>query len=70
MNISEFVEMPARKLADVSKVRESTLSKYFNGHRNPNYSSIVDMAKKLNMKPEDVLKGIRIRREKKKTFLI
>ena len=68
MKISEFVEMPARKLACISKVRESTLSKYFNGHRDPNFSSISDMATNLNMSEEDVIKGIRLRREKKKIF--
>jgi transcriptional regulator with XRE-family HTH domain len=66
MKVSEFVDMPARLIADVSEVRESTLSKYFNGHRDPNFSSISEMAKNLNMTPEDVIKGIRLRREKKK----
>jgi transcriptional regulator with XRE-family HTH domain len=66
MKVSDFVDMPAKAIADVSQVRESTLSKYFNGHRDPNYSSISEMAKNLNMTPEDVIKGIRLRREKKK----
>ena len=66
MRVSEFVEMPARQLAEVSKVRESTLSKYFNGHRDPNYSSVAEMATNLNMTVEEVMKGIRLRREKKK----
>jgi transcriptional regulator with XRE-family HTH domain len=65
MKVSEFVEMLARTLADISEVRESTLSKYFNGHRDPNYSTISEMAINLNMTVEDVIKGIRLRREKK-----
>ena len=68
MELYEFVEMLARQLADISEVRESTLSKYFNGHRDPNYSSISEMATKLNMTEEDVFKGIRLRREKKKNL--
>ncbi len=66
MRVSEFVEMPARQLAEFSKVRETTLSKYFNGHRDPNYSSVSEMATNLNMTVEEVMKGIRLRREKKK----
>lgn len=66
MNLSKFVEMPARELADALGIAETTLSKYFNGHRDPNYSSISDMATKLNMSEEDIYKGIRLRREKKK----
>lgn len=65
MKVSDFVDMPAKVISDVSQVRESTLSKYFNGHRDPNYSSIYEMAKNLNMTPEEVLNGIRLRREKK-----
>ncbi len=65
MKISEFISIPACKLAVNSKVRESTLSKYFNGHRDPSYSSIAEMARNLNMQPEDVIKAIRLRREKK-----
>jgi hypothetical protein len=65
MKVSEFVDLPACKLAVYSKVRESTLSKYFNGHRDPGYSSIVQMGKNLQMQPEEVIAGIRLRREKK-----
>jgi transcriptional regulator with XRE-family HTH domain len=65
MKVSEFVDLPACKLAMYSKVRESTLSKYFNGHRDPNYSSIVQMAENLKMQPEEVIAAIRLRREKK-----
>ena len=68
MKVSEFVELPARKLSELSKVRETTLSKYFNGHRNPNFSSVSEMATNLNMTEEDVIKGIRLRREKKQTL--
>ena len=68
MKVSEFVQMPARKIADIAEVRETTLSKYFNGHRSPSYASISDMATKLNMKEEDVVKAIRLRREKKQIF--
>ena len=66
MKISEFVEVPAVEIAKLSGVRESTLSKYFNSHRDPSYKSIDDMAKSLSMKPEEVLIGIRLRREKKR----
>lgn len=65
MNIDEFVNLPAREIAARTDIVETTLSKYFNGHRDPNFSSILNMAKKLNMKPEDVFVGIRQRREKK-----
>jgi transcriptional regulator with XRE-family HTH domain len=65
MKVSDFVDMRAKAIADMSQVRESTLSKYFNGHRDPNFSSICEMAKNLNMTPEDVIKAIRLRREKK-----
>lgn len=69
VKISEFVEVPAVKLAELSGVRESTLSKYFNKHRNPSYKSIEEMALSLNMKPEEILIGIRLRREKKKKLV-
>jgi transcriptional regulator with XRE-family HTH domain len=65
MNISEFVNLPACKIARCSKVRESTLSKYFNGHRDPSYSSLVQMANNLEMQPEEIIAAIRLRREKK-----
>lgn len=65
MTVSEFVKLPARKIANITGVLETTLSKYFNGHRNPSYTSLEYMAKKLNMNVEDVMKGIRLRREKK-----
>ena len=65
MDIAEFVNLPAREIAARSEVIETTLSKYFNGHRDPNFSSLEKLAKKLNMKPEDVLVGIRQRREKR-----
>lgn len=65
MKISEFVEVPAVKLARLSGVRESTLSKYFNSHRDPSYKSIKDMADSLDMKPEEIVIGIRLRRERK-----
>ena len=65
MKISKFVSMPARELAAICKVREETLSKYFNGHRNPNYSTVSSMSINLNMSVEEVMKGIRLRREQK-----
>ena len=65
MDVSEFVNLPARKLADLANVTETTLSRYFTGRRNPNYSTIENLATNLNMLPEDVLAGIRQRRAKK-----
>lgn len=69
MIISEFVEVPAVKLAKLSGVRESTLSKYFNSHRDPSYRSIEEMANRLDMKPEEIIIAIRLRREKKKLIV-
>ena len=69
MEISEFVEVPAVKIAKLSGIRESTLSKYFNSHRDPSYKSIKDMADSLGMKPEDILVGIRLRRKKKQQLV-
>ena len=66
MSIDEFVESKAVDLARITGVRETTLSKYFNSHRDPSYSSLENMAIKLNMSMEAVLVGIRRRREKKK----
>ena len=68
MDVSEFVDLPARKLADLANVTETTLSRYFNGRRNPNYSTIESIATNLNMLPEDVLAGIRKRRAKKQNL--
>jgi transcriptional regulator with XRE-family HTH domain len=66
MKVIEFVNLPAKKLADLTNIKETTLSKYFNSRRDPSLTSIEKIAKKLDMKPEDVVIGIRMRRENKK----
>lgn len=65
MKISTFVDLSARELSNLTQIRETSLSKYFNGHISPNVSTIEKIANKLNMKPEDVLTGILERRRKK-----
>lgn len=65
MNIDEFVEAKLKDISRDSGIIKTTLSKYFNGRRNPSYTSLEAMAQKLNMKPEELLIGIRRRREKK-----
>ena len=70
MKLSEFIAIPARDLAELTEITETTLSKYFNGHRNPTLTSIESMAEKLGMKPEDVMVGIIARRKNKQRIKI
>ena len=65
MRVSDFVNLPARVLAEEAQIGETSLSRFFTGRRNPSYSTIEKIATNLNMNPEDVLAGIRKRREKK-----
>jgi transcriptional regulator with XRE-family HTH domain len=68
MQVSDFVNLPARVLAKQAQIGETSLSRFFTGQRNPSYSTIEKIATNLNMNPEDVLAGIRKRREKKSKF--
>lgn len=70
MKLSEFIEIPARELAELLDMTETTLSKYFNGHRNPTLTTIENMAEKLDMTPQDVMTGIFARRKNKQKLEI
>lgn len=70
MRLSDFITIPARELAELTAINETTLSKYFNGHRNPTLTSIESMAEKLDMTPEDVMVGIIARRKNKQRIKI
>lgn len=66
MRVDKFVNMTAREMSNKTGILETTLSKYFNGHRDPSYKSLENIATKLNMSVENVIKGIRLRRNRKK----
>ena len=68
MKVEEFVNLSTRSLSQLSGKCETSLSRFFTGKRSPNYRTIEFMATKLNMQPEQVVEGIRRKRELKQNL--
>jgi transcriptional regulator with XRE-family HTH domain len=64
MQLDDFIKLPARKLAQMTDTDETVWSKYFRGRRSPTVSTLEKIALTLDMKPEEILSGIRQRQKK------